>query len=266
MSGKSGTKAAPALSISRRDGFTVYAAEDNAEWLRIMDAYLAAGVTFEAVQDGGARGREFAVTHGGEEFRFKALSRGNPGRLVFRAESGGKSYVLKWTNRKTLGLYRLLPGIPGVTYYTRLLRKVSRAVANGCDVTQNYYLVAERPRSLFRMDVLILMEYVEGQSMGRQEDFAPFRERLEKTVAGLVRHGLTLDDLSPFNFLLAGDAIKAIDLSCRPPTRLNAVKMIMKMNVRYGLRLPIEGLANKAVRALLGMRYAVRGWFGKKDF
>lgn len=250
----------------RRDGYAVRAKSDGRDYWRIMAAYLAADVKREEVLPGGERSRGFSVPCGDGELALHPLSTVNPNRRVFRAVFDGGTYVLKWASRGTLGLGSLTGRISCLTYFGRLFGLVRRAVDAGCAATQDYLLVAEKPLSPFRQETLVLLEYVEGEALGGKSDLAPYREALREAMADLAGHGLTIDDISPFNFLAAGGRIRVIDLSCRPPTRLNVVKMIMKMNARYGLDIPVRGAVDNLLRALLGMRYAVRGWFGKDDF
>lgn len=205
------------------------------------------------------------VRQGDVEMVLRPLVYSNPKRMVFRLDADGRSFVLKRARMGTAGFKRLLPGVMGLTYYTRIMRMVNRAVEEGCDVTQDYYLVAEKTLSPFRQEVWVLLHYLNGDSLGEKPDFPVWRGRLMETVATLLRHGLTMDDLTLHNFLVEEGKIRAIDISCRPFTRLQAVKMAIKMKARYGLELPVTGFSASLIRSLLTIRYSLQRALGKAD-
>ncbi|MCC8189074.1 MAG: hypothetical protein LIP77_00365 [Planctomycetes bacterium] len=246
-------------------GYRLCGRDDGTDYWRLVVGLLEAGVDRARLATDPAA-RDIAVRRDGREIRYRALTWTNPRRHVFRVYADGQSFILKWMRQRCLGLDRLLPGWPGVTRNTRLFRLVRRAVDQGCDRTQDYLLVAERPLAPFVRESVVLLEYLAGEPLGRQPDLGPFTEELRATVTNLIRHGLTLDDLSPFNFLVTDSGIKAIDLSCRRPTRLQAVKMLLKMNTRYGLGIPVRGLVDTILARLLAARYALRRLTGKRDF
>lgn len=253
-----------AVSQRRVTTYDIYAKDDGRDYWRIAHAYLQSGIRREELAKNWPEKPEFTLGAGEGAMRFTGLSCVNPKRVVFRVETLDGVYLLKWMRIRSSGLKRLFPGSIGLTRYTRLFRKVRDAIENGCRSTQDYLLVAERWVGWFRMEVVTVLEYVEGESMGERDDYGPFAEDLTRAAEDLLRHDLTLDDMSPYNFLLTPDGVKVIDLSCRPPTRPNAVKMVMKMNRRFGLAIPVHGLVNRLIGALLAARYVVRGWLGKK--
>lgn len=252
--------ARPGVAISRRRSsvYDIYEKDDGLDYWRIVHAYLQAGVTQHDLAARLPEKAAFTLGVGEGEMRFTTISCTNPKRLVFLVETSEGKFLLKWMRRGSLGLKRLFPNSIGLTQYSRLFRKVREAIDNGCAATQDYRLVAERWVGWTRMEVLAVLEYVEGAHMGDQDDYSPYVARLRTAVEEILRHGLTLDDLSPYNFIVAEDGIKVIDLSCRPPTRVNAVKMVTKMNARYGLALPIRGVVDNCLRALLAVWYGLR--------
>lgn len=260
-----GGAARPAVSHRRIAAYDIYAKDDGRDYWSLAHAYLQAGVRQGELAKSLPDKPEFTLGAGENAMLFSTLSCSNPKRLVFRVDTRYGRYLLKWMRRGSIGLKRLFPNSAGLTYYTRLFQKVRRAVDGGCEATQDYYLVAERWIGAFRMEVVTVLEYIEGEPMGWRDDYSPFADQLARMAESLFRHGLTLDDMSPDNFLVTSNGIRAIDLSCRPPTRLNTVKMAMKMNARFGLDIPVRGAIDRTLRALLSMRYAARKWVGKRD-
>lgn len=252
----------------REDGFDVCEKDDGAAYWRIIQAYRSAGIdrdTLMARQSGGHD--PVIVATGTGTMEFHPLVYNNPKRMVFKVIDGGRQYILKWMRRGSAGLNRVWPWGKGLTYHTRLFEMVRRAVDGGCVSTQDYRLVAEKWLSTFRMEAFVLLEYVEGVAFAYKENQDALLPALRRSTEDLIRHGLTLDDLSPYNFLVGDDGvIRFIDLSCRFPTRLNAVKMIMKMNNRYGIDLPVRGWRDTLLRSFLAARYAVLGRLGGKEF
>ncbi|MDR1744730.1 MAG: hypothetical protein LBS30_03140, partial [Planctomycetota bacterium] len=124
----------------------------------------------------------------------------------------------------------------------------------GCDATQDCFLVAERWIGAFRSEVWVLMQYLEGVTLERMQDFAPHRTALEETARELLRHDLTMDDVAPGNFIVADDRIRAIDISCRPFSRLHKVSMIWKLNHAYGLGLSVTNRLDRILYALSAIR------------
>lgn len=255
---------AEAILCGKRDGFEVHAKNDGVDYWAAVRACMAENIDQdELIRNRPAR-PTFRVRRDGLDITLVPMAYRNPKRLVFRMEWEGRRYVLKRARMGTVGLDRLLPGVMGLTYFTRVMRLVNRAVRNGCGATQDYFLVAEKRTAAFRNEVWALLEYLEGDSLGDQPEGA-FRPELKYAVAELLRHDLTMDDLTLHNFLVGGGRVRAIDVSCRPFTRLQAVKMTMKMNARYGLGLVVGGFLDKLIFALLSVRSRLRTALGDKN-
>lgn len=252
-------------SVSRRriTSWDVLAKEDGNDYWRLAEAFLRSGIRQPDLAQTPGDHPAFILGVGKATMRFTTLSRAHPKRLVFLVETEEGRFLLKRMRVGTLGLGRLFPNTPGLTRYTRLFHKVRAAIDAGCRSTQDYLMVAERRDGRFRLEVVTVLEYVDGELLGERDDYAPYVPRLREAVRDLLAHGLTLEDLNPHNFIVARDGIKIIDLSCRPPTRVNAVKMTMKMNRRYGLGIPIRGVADNLLRLVLGGWIRVRRWLGK---
>lgn len=248
------------IQYRKADGYDVYAKSNGGDYWRIVKACI--GENFDQagmMRSFPALPEPMTIRRDGMEITLRVLAYANPKRLVFRLETEGRTFILKRARMGTAGFKRLFPWAIGLTYFTRIMRLVDKAVRAGCRATQEYFLVAEKRLSFFRHEVWALIEFIEGESLGREEDVSRWNGELRETTEELLRHNLTMDDLTPYNFLVTGGKIKAIDISCRPFSRLQAVKMAMRMNQRYGLDLPIAGIVNNIIRFLLSTRDRLRG-------
>lgn len=247
--------------VGRADGYRLSAKNDGREYWPAVRACIAENIARDdLIRDREAK-REIRVSRDGVDLTLAPLMFNNPKRMVFRMDWEGRRYILKWARMGALGLDRLFPRTPGWTYFTRIMVLVNRAVRSGCDATQDYFLVAEKPAGRWRREAWVLLGYLEGESLGDMPENS-LRPELRRTVEELLSHGLTMDDLTLHNFLVDGDRVRAIDISCRPFTRLQAVKMAMKMNARYGLGVPLRGFGDRLIRCLLAARYRLRRALG----
>lgn len=240
--------------IVRRDaggsGFVVHMKDDGVDYFRLVKACVDAQFDQAAFMKGFPAQPEAALSRDGIDLSLKALAYTNPKRLVFRCTQGGREFILKRSFMGTLGLRRFFPRVMGLTYFTRVMRKVDAAMRAGCRSTQGYYCVAERWLSAFRQEVWVLLECVPGRDL--LPDVPPSRRAaLTEAVEDVLRHGLTLDDVSLGNFIDDGDAVRVIDLSCRPFRAWQAAKMRLKMRRLYGLDLPMRGIVERICGALL---------------
>ena len=252
-----------AILRSHRDGYNVFVKNDGEDYWRIVLACIRENIDQDALMRNYPAKPDIPVSRDGLEMVLKPFVYSNPKRMVFRLDIGDRRFVLKRARMGATGLKRFFPLAMGLSYFTRIMRFVDRAVRAGCTVAQDYFLVAERPLSAFRQEAWILLEYIDGDSLGYNAAPDELRRELTEVVLRLVRNGLTMDDLTLHNFLVvAGREIRAIDISCRLFTRLQAVKMIMKMNLRYGLGIPIRGVRNTIIRTILAARYRLKKAFG----
>lgn len=245
-------------------GFVIHGKNDGCDYWRLVRACIAEHIDQDALRRNHPARPAIPVCRDGVEVVLTPLAYGNPKRMVFRMEADGRAYVLKRAYMGTIGLRRLFPRLMGTTYFTRIMKMVNAAVAAGSRVTQDCFLVAEKWLGPFRQEIWVLLEYVEGDSLGQRPDFDSRREALETTVENLLAHDLTMDDLTLHNFIDSGQEIYAIDVSCRPFTWLQKGKMRLKMRQRYGLRLPARSVADKALEAVLSLRYRLRRALGGK--
>lgn len=256
-----GDSAAPAIVRSVDGGFVIHATRDGGDYWRLVKACIDERIDQQELIRNLPAKPDIPIDRDGIRAVLKPIVFTNPKRMVFRLEWEGRAFILKRAFMGTIGLRRVLPTAMGVTYFTRVMKLVDAAVRGGCRSTQGYYLVAERWLSFLRQEVWVLLEYVEGKPMP-QSDVAPRKQALVDAVEDLLRHNLTLDDLSLGNFLDNGEIVRAIDISCRPFVTLQSAKMRLKMNALYGLGLPMRNAGERIAAWLLGVRYRVRKALG----
>lgn len=254
------TSAAKPILRFGKDGFDVSMKNDGVDYWRLAKACVDENVNQAELMREPYGHHVIQVDRDGVRAELVAMAWTNPKRLVFRMEVDGKRYVVKRAFMRSPGFKRFLPWVMGLTYFTNVMRQVNAAVRNGCDATQDYYLVAERWISFFRQEVWVVLEYMEGELLLLKEDFAPYRAKIRAAALELFAHELTMDDLTLGNFLLGDDdKVRTIDVSCRPCVRLQTVKMAVKLNTLYGLDIPVKGVFNRLLYALLAWRYRLRG-------
>lgn len=245
----------PLLRI--RDGdYDICMKNDGMDYRRLVRACIDENIDQPALIREKKYGARFSMERNGVKADLAVLAFMNPKRLVLRMETEGRKFVVKRAYMGSPGFRRFFPNAIGLTYFTRIMKKVNAAVRDGCDATQDYFLVAERWLSPFRSEVWTLMEYLEGGLLEWRPDSGPYKPALRETALSLLRHNLTMDDVAPGNFIVGEDgSVRAIDLSCRPFSRWQKASMTWKLNRVYNLGLPVRGWAEKIVCALYGFRY-----------
>ncbi len=243
--------------LRRRDGeYDIYAKNDGVDYWRLVRACIDENIDQAELIRDRQRNASFAIDRDGVKAEATVMAFTNPKRLVLRMDAGGRRFVVKRAYMGSPGFKRFLPGVIGLTYFTRIMKLIDAAVRGGCDATQDCFLVAERWIGLFRVEVWALMQYVEGATLGyNPQAREPHLPALRTTALELFRYNLSMDDVAPGNFLVGGDRVRAIDISCRPFFRLQKAFMTWKLNRRYNLGLPVTGAVDKILYALAAFRY-----------
>ena len=144
-------------------------------------------------------------------------------REVYLAEVKGRQLIIKIDHqvpkRFEVKLWHLLRG----PMRSRIMRLVNRAVAVGCNVTADIYLVAERLEKGICREACIIQEYLPGRTLlsihAESGDVGvdAYREQLAAAMRELHGHKLVLSDLGYNNVLVTPAGIKLIDLSWNGP-------------------------------------------------
>lgn len=195
----------------------------------------------------------------------KRLVTGSPYREVFLAEAGGRRLVIKrdWETDSRLEkrLWIRLGGTP----YHRLLKFTGRAVARGCRVVQDVYLVAEKMAGPYCEEAWLIAEFVEGRSFMKQEGASgepitsAWIEAIGQTLGTLHDYGLASNDSQAGNFIIneRGDhGLVVIDLELDGPLiicQVNDALRYFRVN-RGQVRVPMRDWRRRLMYAL------VSGW------
>lgn len=169
------------------------------------------------------------------------------GRTVFLVEAFGRKLVVKWDRtppgrwEKRVG--ELLRG----PYYSRLMPKVNRAVAAGCDIVQDIYLVAERMDGGLCRETFLVLDYLPGKPLADRRECAAHADQVALALSTLHAHGLAMGDLNYRNFLFDGKKIRILDLSARGGFFISRSKDRSRARMMYNIRLHGGGPGERAV-------------------
>ncbi len=184
-------------------------------------------------------------------------------RDIHVVESEGKKYVLKqdrsgWgfggENAFERAFWRLVRG----PFYSRLFRRAARARENGCDRFQEIFLVAEKRTLHYCHEAVVLLEYVEGETLNTVPDISPLMPQVQQCLDSLHAGGLAMCDIAVHNLILTSDGIKALDLSCRGNKRVDMLKDVIRAKRNLGITLPVSGWGNRILFHLLESFYTFR--------
>lgn len=223
----------PPAIFERRDGFFVLKRNDGIDYWQIYERFR----------------RNISQTK-----TMIAKKRGKTSRYT----EMGKTYVVKEFTMGTPFPNCRLAGRMGLSANIAIMRKVNAAVDAGCRVTQDFFMVAEKNISLFRKQVVLILEYLEGHTPVDEDEFKRYEGMTGRVFTELHRHRLTLSDFSLGNFIVDGTSLRVIDLSCRFPFFLNKVKDCIKLRELYGIKIEISGWFDRLIQAALILRNKVR--------
>jgi len=191
-------------------------------------------------------------------------------RQVYRAEVGGRRLVMKIDRETDSRFEKRLWDRIGGTPYSRLIKFTSRAIARGCPIVQDVFLVAEKMDGPSCLEAWLIAEYVEGRSFLAEEyvegrtveqmerDYRPWLPAMGDVLADLHDWGLASNDVQPGNFILTDKGLKVIDLSLDSPILICQANDMLKMRGWYHVKAPIRGPLRKTVYGLLYARYALQ--------
>ena len=201
-------------------------------------------------------------------------------REIFLVEEYGRRFILKWDKGGwgwgTEGplekfFWKLIRG----PFYSRLMKRVDRAVRNGCDVVQTIHLVAERRTLHYCHEAYVLMEYAEGETLMsvtggfeiqykmNEAEREPYDRRVLEAMTKLHRHDLASCDVNPKNFTLNGSRTTIIDLSCRGNSFIDQVKDAVRLKKTYNIDFPLKGWTRNSLYAILMTFQRVRKRYRK---
>jgi len=237
----------PGLNQTKSQGWRVTWKDDGTDYPRILDNFRSGGLT----------GR--------------SLSTGSPHRRVFRVETEGRAFVVKHDlevdSRFEKKIWQWLAGSP----YSRLIKFTNRAMARGCPVAQNVYLVAERLEHGLCREAWLIAEFVEGTSFIEEYDAngepvkysneKPWVTAMGETLAVLHDYGLASNDFHPGNFILTPQGLKIIDLAVDGPLIICQINDAVTMRHFYQVTPPMRSRARRILYALMRYRRRFKKWF-----
>lgn len=178
-------------------------------------------------------------------------------RQVYRAEVGGRGFIIKhdrWAEHRFKNLLR--NRVYG-SYYARMIRLVNAAVNRGCRVVQDIYLVAEKKDGPHSRENYFIAQYVDGRPVaelsGDGQAWA-----MGETLAELHDCGLASQDIHPGNFISTAQGLVVIDICIDRALLRCQANDVLKMWIRYGVKMPVRGRALKIASALLSLRWSLR--------
>lgn len=178
-------------------------------------------------------------------------------RQVAIADVGGRRYVFKrdatpvtyWECK----LSRLWYG----PVYSKVMRETHRALAEGCDIIQRVYLVAERMEKGLAKESFILLEFIPGHSL-HEEDVFSLQDQLRDTMTKLHRYRVASMDPNPGNFITNNGSLSVIDLSFRDGFPMGRAKDYVYLKDVYEVDLPDAGLLNRFLIAVVRVNRYLR--------
>lgn len=148
------------------------------------------------------------ISHPPEDLHLLAPS-DRPKRFTYLTTQADKKFIIKLDGGVEQRLERRLINVLSGNFFFNLMKRLSNANANGCDITYQMYLVAYDKQS--KMNYMIF-NYIEGRTLTEQE-MTQHREAIKNCIETLHRFGLASNDIHAGNFLMTDSGIKVIDLT-----------------------------------------------------
>ncbi len=218
----------PVRTVRHADRMTITYKDDGYDYIGLYERLRRGDIPVKILLHDDAKHYVYLVSHEGRDYIFKRF-----GELDGRFDTK---------------LWRFFAG----PFYSTLLRQVNRAVAKGCDVVGDIYLVAEQMRYRLSYDNYILQEFVPGKSLEKC-DLTPYVESIAQAFTRLHRFGLSLGNVKDGNLVLAPDnSIKIIDLSTRGTQFTGRAKDAIKVKRLWNIDLPSHSLTDRLARSMVG--------------
>lgn len=243
----------------------------HGDWLALVsDRDGNARALFDRFLDGGA------AAFGAD---CRTLKDGETGP-VYAIDFAGKRYVLKHDLRKRHRFDYLVQSFVRGSNAFRLLRSLDAALAktSGKNSTgrracpagtpppvAEVFLVADRRRFRCVLESFVLMEFVEGEPVGRDPArVARFGSACADVVAWLHAHGMVHGDVNGENFLVTpAGTVRAIDLSGKKPSARKRAEDRIWLEALLGVKNEVRDSGWRLVRLKSAFREFSRRLRGK---
>ncbi len=223
----------PVRTVRHADGMAITCKDDGYDYIGLYERLRRGDMPVKILLHDDAEHYVYLVSHEGRDYIFKRFG-----------ELDGKFDTKLW---------RFFAG----PFYSTLLRQVNRAVAKGCDVVGDVYLVAERMRYRLSYDNYILQEFVPGKPLD-DCDLTPYTESIAKAFTQLHACGLSLGNVKDGNLVLAPDqTIKIIDLSSRGSQPIGRAKDVIKVKRLWNIDLSTNGVIDHCAKFIVASQFFI---------
>ena len=223
------------ISIREDDGFTVHVKEDGYDYFSL----------YKRLRQGEIAGK--VLLHDDDE------------HFVHLVRVDGRAFVYKRVGAADANIETTLWQFFTGPFYSRLMRRVNKATATGCDVVPEMYLVAEKMRGRLCFDKYLLLEFVEGTPMNELDRMEPYREEIAEAFRNMHAHGLSLGNVKTGNMVLSGNRVRFIDLSTRCTQFTGRAKDVLRLKSMFDIDIPTTGIRDRLALWYVGSLF----WFSR---
>lgn len=177
---------------------------------------------------------------------------------VWRAKYADKTYIIKLDQEKPKHLENKIWAWLQGPFYSKQMKGVRKAIANGCQSVPDIYLVAEKRGRFLCESSIIIMEFITGTKHSPQDKSKAAHKLLADAMLDIHKHGLALGDCNAGNFLITENGCKIIDLSWHGSALIGKAQDITAMQRRYGISIPAKNAAEKMALLYMKLKKAIR--------
>lgn len=223
------------IKKTRRAGFSVYIKDDGTDYVALLNDYLAG------------------------KFDARRLNSGNVDRSVALVQAGGKKYIIKRDREIDPRLEKKIVSFIFGPFFSRLIYDIDNAIAQGCTVTADLYLVMEKTRFRMVTDVYTLHEYIEGTPLGTFRSITEYIPAIRSCVLALHAVGLASNDIHADNFILTPDGdVRIIDLSAKGSLKVCQANDLLALRRLFNIEVDAPGLVYHLIRLKERLRHFSR--------
>jgi heptose II phosphotransferase len=179
-------------------------------------------------------------------------------REVYLLDTRQGRFIMKIDHRVPRHLEMRLWNLLAGPFHSRQMRAINKAVAGGCRVTPEFFLVAEKMRRGLCREAWILQEFCPGPTIAEAGGYAPHLPAIRRAMEELHRYGLAASDINGGNLLLCEDGVKVIDLTWNGTAWAGKAQDLARLKNRCGLELPARGLKLKSALAWILLKHRLR--------
>lgn len=163
-------------------------------------------------------------------------------KSAWRLQADGRLFLVKRDEHQEKRLekrlaYLLLKG----ARYSRMIKLINRAVAQGCRDAQEVFFVAEKMEGGICREAWLLADFKPGRSLSADEAKNARAELL--ALMGRIHHyGLASNDIQPYNFIRTDQGrLMLIDLDVSGPIIVCQANDVLMMEYKFGYKPDLSG-------------------------